>query len=69
MDSTYTKSVLPLYGSLNNASQTDVINADDLVESLNGFKRNLGKSKTKKIKSLQVLYNKYDLHTKLPYIP
>jgi hypothetical protein len=43
MDSTYTKSVLPLYyGSLNNASQSNNYqNADDLVESLNGFKRNL----------------------------
>jgi hypothetical protein len=33
MDSTYTKSVLPLYyGSLNNASQSNYQNADDLVE-------------------------------------
>jgi hypothetical protein len=34
MDSTYTKSVLPLYyGSLNNASQSNNYqNADDLVE-------------------------------------
>jgi hypothetical protein len=39
MDSTYTKSVLPLYfGSLNNASKSgDYKNADDLVESI-GFK-------------------------------
>jgi hypothetical protein len=44
MDSTYTKSVLPLYyGSLNNASQSnDYQNADDLVESLNGFQKKFG---------------------------
>jgi hypothetical protein len=43
MDSTYTKSVLPLYfGSLNNASKSgDYKNADDLVESINGFQRGL----------------------------
>jgi hypothetical protein len=47
MDSTYTKSVLPLYfGSLNNASKSgDYKNADDLVESI-GFKRGLVVGKT-----------------------
>jgi cytochrome c-type biogenesis protein CcsB len=71
MDSTYTKSVLPLYfGSLNNASQSgDYKNADDLVESINGFQKKFG-SKVRpsddKI-SAEILYNKYDILQKLPY--
>jgi hypothetical protein len=45
MDSTI-QSVLPLYyGSLNNASQSnDYQNADDLVESLNGFQKKFQQS-------------------------
>jgi cytochrome c-type biogenesis protein CcsB len=71
MDSTYTKSVLPLYfGSLNNASQTgDYKNADDLVESLNGFQKKFGarvRPSEDKI-TAEVAYNKYDLLQKLPY--
>jgi cytochrome c-type biogenesis protein CcsB len=70
MDSTYTKSVLPLYfGSLNNASiSNDYKNADDLVESLHGFQKKFGSKvlpSERKI-TLEVLYNKYDLLQKLP---
>ncbi|NRT12672.1 cytochrome c biogenesis protein CcsA [Flavobacterium sp. 14A] len=69
MDSTYTKSVLPLYfGSLNQASQTgDFKNADDLVESLNGFQKKFG-SKVRPSEDkidLEILYNKYDILPKL----
>jgi hypothetical protein len=41
--STYTKGVLPLYfGSLNNASQSgDYKNADDLVESIKWFPKEI----------------------------
>ena len=71
MDSTYTKSVLPLYyGSLNNASQSgNYENADDLVESLNGFQKKFG-SKVRPSEdkiTAEILYNKYDLLQKLPY--
>jgi cytochrome c-type biogenesis protein CcsB len=71
MDSTYTKSVLPLYyGSLNNASQSnDYQNADDLVESLNGFQKKFG-SKVRPSEdkiTAEILYNKYDILQKLPY--
>ena len=71
MDSTYTKSVLPLYfGSLNNASKSgDYKNADDLVESINGLQKRFG-SKVRpsddKI-SAEILYNKFDILQKLPY--
>ncbi|AWG22545.1 cytochrome C biogenesis protein [Flavobacterium faecale] len=71
MDSTYTKSILPLYfGSLNNASQTgDYQNADDLEESLNGFQKKFG-SKVRPSEdkiSMEIFYNKYDLLQKLPF--
>lgn len=71
MDSTYTKSVLPLYfGSLNNASQTgDYKNADDLVESINGFQKKFGgnvRPSDDKI-TAEILYNKFDILQKLPY--
>ncbi|MBE0393284.1 cytochrome c biogenesis protein CcsA [Flavobacterium sp. PL002] len=69
MDSTYTKSVLPLYfGSLNQASQTgDFKNANDLVESLNGFQKKFGakvRPSEDKI-DLEIMYNKYDILPKL----
>ncbi|NRT17031.1 cytochrome c-type biogenesis protein CcsB [Flavobacterium sp. 28A] len=69
MDSTYTKSVLPLYfGSLNQASQTgDFKNANDLVESLNGFQKKFG-SKVRPSEDkidLEIMYNKYDILPKL----
>jgi cytochrome c-type biogenesis protein CcsB len=71
MDSTYTKSVLPLYfGSLNNASQTgDYKNADDLVESISGFQKKFGgnvRPSDDKI-TAEILYNKFDILQKLPY--
>jgi cytochrome c-type biogenesis protein CcsB len=71
MDSTYTKSVLPLYfGSLNNASQSgDYKNADDLVESINGFQKKFGgnvRPTDDKI-TAEILYNKFDILQKLPY--
>lgn len=69
MDSTYTKSVLPLYfGSLNQASQSgDYKNANDLVESINGFQKKFGakvRPSEKKI-DLEIMYNKYDILPKL----
>ncbi|MBC5838375.1 cytochrome c biogenesis protein CcsA [Flavobacterium muglaense] len=69
MDSTYTKSVLPLYfGSLNNASVSgNYKNADDLVESLNGFQKKFGakvRPSEDKI-DLEIMYNKYDILPKL----
>ncbi len=71
MDSTYTKRVLPLYfGSLNQASKSgDYKNADDLVESLNGFQKKFGakvRPSEDKI-SAEIMYNKYDLLQKLPF--
>jgi hypothetical protein len=69
MDSTYTKSVLPLYyGSLNNASQSNNYqNADDLVESLNGFQKRRSKVRPSedKITAEILLYNKYILQTSI----
>ncbi len=71
MDSTYTKSVLPLYfGSLNNAAlHNEYKNADDLLESINGFQKKFG-SKVRPSEdkiSLEILYNKYDVFQKLSY--
>jgi hypothetical protein len=56
---------LPLYyGSLNNASQSNNYqNADDLVESLNGFQKKFG-SKVRPSEdkiTAEILYNKYDI--------
>jgi hypothetical protein len=65
MDSTYTKEFYPCtFGSLNNASQSgDYKNADDLVESINGFQKRFG-SKVRpsddKI-TAEILYNKFDI--------
>ena len=71
MDSTYTKTVLPLYfGSLNNASiSTDYKNSDDLLESLHGFQRKFGANvmpSEDKI-TAEILYNKYDVFQRLSY--
>ncbi|TDE02660.1 cytochrome c biogenesis protein CcsA [Flavobacterium hiemivividum] len=69
MDSTYTKSVLPLYfGSLNNASiSTDYKNADDLLESIHGFQRKFGSNvlPTEEKVTTEILYNKYDVFQNL----
>jgi len=71
MDSTYTKSVLPLYfGSLNKASQDgDYKNADELLESLHGFQRKFGVNvlPSEEKVNLEILYNEYDVFQKLPY--
>jgi len=71
MDSTYTKSILPLYfGTLNHAIESkNYKTADDLLESINGFQKKFG-SKVRpsddKI-NLEIIYNKYDLLQKLPF--
>lgn len=69
MDSTYTKSVLPLYfGSLNNASiSSDYKNADDLLESIHGFQRKFGSNvlPTEEKVTTEILYNKYDVFQNL----
>ena len=71
MDSTYTKSILPLYfGTLGHAIETkNYKTADELLESINGFQKKFG-SKVRpsddKI-NLEITYNKYDLLQKLPF--
>ena len=71
MDSTYTKSILPLYfGTLGNAIQTkNYKTADQLLESINGFQKKFG-SKVRPTEDkidLEIAYNKYDLLQKLSY--
>ncbi|CAN1513159.1 ResB-like domain containing protein [Flavobacteriaceae bacterium] len=69
MDSTYTKSILPLYfGTLGHAVETkNYKTADELLESINGFQKKFG-SKVRpsddKI-NLEIAYNKYDILPKL----
>ncbi|TRX32242.1 cytochrome C biogenesis protein [Flavobacterium sp. ZT3R18] len=71
MDSTYTKSILPLYfGTLGHAIESkNYKTADDLLESINGFQKKFG-SKVRpsddKI-NLELFYNKYDILPKLFY--
>jgi cytochrome c-type biogenesis protein CcsB len=72
MDSTYTKSILPLYfGTLNNALvSNDYKSADELLESINGFQKKFGRKvipSEEKI-TLEIEYNKYDVFQKLPYL-
>ena len=71
MDSTYTKSVLPLYfGSLTNAATSgDYKNADELLESIHGFQKKFGAKviPTDQKVDMEILYNKYDVFQKLPY--
>jgi cytochrome c-type biogenesis protein CcsB len=69
MDSTYTKSVLPLYfGTLTNAAETkDFKTANELLESINGFQKKFGakvRPSEEKI-SLEILYNKSDIFKNL----
>lgn len=71
MDSTYVKQILPLYFSaLNNGSiEKDFKNADELVESINGFQKKFGakvRPSEEKIDA-EIAYNKYDVFKKLPY--
>ncbi len=71
MDSTYTKSVLPLYfGTLSNAAVTkDYKSADELLASLHGFQKKFGAQvlPSEEKVNLEILYNKYDVFQKLPY--
>jgi cytochrome c-type biogenesis protein CcsB len=72
MVATYTSSILPLYfNALNTATTSkDYKQADELLESINGFQKKFG-SKVRpsedKITS-EILYNKYDVFQKLPYL-
>jgi cytochrome c-type biogenesis protein CcsB len=71
MDSTYTKSILPLYfGTLNNAVESkNYKTADELLESINGFQKKFG-SKVRPTEDkidLEIAYNKYDLLQNLLY--
>ncbi len=72
MAATYTQSILPLYfNSLNGASKShDYKQADELLESINGFQKKFGskvRPTEQKITS-EILYNKYDVFKKLPYL-
>ena len=71
MDSTYTKSILPLYfGTLGHAIKTkNYKTADELLSSIDGFQKKFG---IKVIPSqekidLEIAYNKYDLLQKLSF--
>nr|WP_315250329.1 cytochrome c biogenesis protein CcsA [uncultured Flavobacterium sp.] len=71
MDSTYTKSILPLYfGTLSNAVESkNYKTADELLESINGFQKKFG-SKVRPTEDkidLEIAYNKYDLLQNLSY--
>jgi cytochrome c-type biogenesis protein CcsB len=71
MDSTYTKSILPLYfGTLGHAIQNkNYKTADELLGSIDGFQKKFG-SKVRPTEDqidLEITYNKYDLLQKLPY--
>ena len=71
MDSTYTKSILPLYfGTLVGATKiNDYKTPNELLESINGFQKKFGakvRPSDDKI-DLEIAYNKYDVFQKLPY--
>jgi cytochrome c-type biogenesis protein CcsB len=71
MAATYTQNTLPLYfGALEKASTTnDYKQADQLLESINGFQKKFGSKvmpSEQKISS-EILYNEYDVFQKLPY--
>jgi cytochrome c-type biogenesis protein CcsB len=71
MDSTYTKSILPLYfGTLGHAIQNkNYKTADELLGSIDGFQKKFG-SKVRPSEdkiNLEIAYNKYDLLQKLPF--
>ncbi|WP_348797405.1 cytochrome c biogenesis protein [Flavobacterium adhaerens] len=71
MDSTYTKSILPLYfGTLSHAIQSkNYKTADELLGSIDGFQKKFGakvRPSEDKI-DLEIAYNKYDLLQKLSY--
>jgi cytochrome c-type biogenesis protein CcsB len=69
MDSTYTKSILPLYlGTLSNAADSkNYKTADELLESINGFQKKFGskvRPSEEKI-NLEILYNNYNILPKM----
>lgn len=71
MEAAYTQNILPLYfGALEKASTTnDYKQADELLESINGFQKKFGskvRPSEEKITS-EIVYNKYDVFQKLPY--
>ncbi|MCV9928170.1 cytochrome c biogenesis protein CcsA [Flavobacterium sp. LS1R49] len=71
MDETYVKQILPMYfAALNNASiSKDYKQADELLESINGFQKKFGskvRPSEEKITS-ELLYNKYDVFKNLSY--
>ena len=71
MVATYTSSILPLYfNALNSATTSkDFKQADELLESINGFQKKFGtkvRPSEDQITS-EVLYNKYDVFNKLFY--
>jgi cytochrome c-type biogenesis protein CcsB len=71
MEAKYSENILPLYfGALEKASATnDYIQADELLESINGFQKKFGskvRPSEEKITS-EILYNKYDVFQKLSY--
>jgi len=71
MEAKYTSSILPLYfGALSNASVShNYKQADELVESINGYQKKFGskvRPSEEKITS-EILYNKYDVFKKLPF--
>jgi len=71
MEASYTQNILPLYFSaLEKASaDKDYKQADELLESINGFQKKFGskvRPSDEKISS-EILYNKYDVFQKLPY--
>ena len=71
MEAKYTQNILPLYfGALEKASATnDYKQADELLESINGFQKKFGskvRPSEEKISS-EILYNEYDVFQKLPY--
>jgi len=71
MAATYTQNILPLYfGALEKAAASnDYKQADELLESINGFQKKFGSKvmpSEQKITS-EILYNEYDVFQKLPF--
>ncbi|AYN03637.1 cytochrome c biogenesis protein CcsA [Flavobacterium sp. 140616W15] len=71
MDETYVKQILPMYfAALNNASITkDFKQADELLESINGFQKKFGskvRPSDNKI-DLEIAYNTYNILPKMIY--
>jgi len=71
MEASYAQNILPLYfGALEKASASnDYKQADELLESINGFQKKFGskvRPSEEKITS-EILYNKYDVFQKLSY--